>query len=44
MAKNFGRLAIFGVLQELISAIMTEWFSLLGINFCDFQKVPVPTH
>ena len=38
----FCGLAIFGVLQELISAIRTDWFSLLGINFCDFQKFPAP--
>ena len=44
----FGRsicgLAIFCVSQELIFAIKTllrtDWFFLLGINFCDFQNVP----
>ena len=40
----FCGLAIFGVLQELIYAIRTDSFSLLGINFCDFQKVPAPAH
>ena len=25
---------------ELVSAIRTDWFYLLGIYFCDFQKVP----
>ena len=44
----FGRLyfcglAIFCVLRELIFAIRTEWFFLLGINFCDFRKYPVPS-
>ena len=43
--RNFGGvyfcgLAIFCVLRELIFAIRTHWFFLLGINFCDFQKVP----
>ena len=33
-------LAIFCILPELILAIRTDWFFLLGINFCDFQKVP----
>ena len=27
----------------VIFAIRTDWFFLLGINFCDFQKVPVPS-
>ena len=40
----FCGLAILGVLQELISVISTDWFSLLGVNFCDFQKVLAPTH
>ena len=32
------------VLWELIFAIRTDWFFLLGINFCDFQKVyPAPS-
>ena len=35
----FCGLAIFCVLRELIFAIRTDWFFLLGINFCDFQKV-----
>ena len=25
---------------ELVFAIRTDWFYLLGIYFCDFQKVP----
>ena len=29
----------FFVLQELIFVIRTDRFILLGINFCDFQKV-----
>ena len=33
-------LAIFCVLRELISAIRSDWFFFLGINFCDFLKVP----
>ena len=36
----FCGLAIFCVLRELIFAIRTDWFFLLGINFCDFQTVP----
>ena len=40
----FGGLAIFCVLRELISGIRTGWFFLLGINFCDFQKVPITQH
>ena len=39
----FGGLAIFCVLRELIFAIRTDWFFLLGINFCDFRKYPVPS-
>ena len=35
----FCRLAIFCVLRELIFAIRTDWFFLLRVNFCDFQKV-----
>ena len=38
----FCRLAIFCVLRELIVAIRTDWFLLLGINFRDFQN-PVPS-
>ena len=34
----------FCVLRELIFAIRTDWFFLLGINFCDFQKVPSIQH
>ena len=40
----FCRLVIFCVLRELIFAIKTDWFFLLGINFCDFQKVPSTQH
>ena len=36
----FADLASFCVLRELSFAIGTDWFFLLGINFCDFQKVP----
>ena len=36
----FCGLAIFCVLQDLIFAIRTDCFFLLGINFCDFQTVP----
>ena len=32
----FLRHAIFCVLRELIFAVRTDWFYLLGINFCDF--------
>ena len=39
----FCGLAIFCVLWELIFAIRTDWFFLLGINFCDFRKYPVPS-
>ena len=38
----FFGLAILSVLRELIFAIRTDWFFLLGINICDFQKVPMP--
>ena len=34
----------FFVLLELIFAIKTDWLFLLGINFCDFQKVPSAQH
>ena len=40
----FCGLAIFCVLWELIFAIRTDWFFSLGINFCDFQKVPSTQH
>ena len=33
-------LAIFCVLRELIFAIRTDWFFLLGINICAFQIFP----
>ena len=39
---NFCGLAIFCVFQELIFAIRTDWFLLLGIIFCDFREYPVP--
>ena len=36
----FLRIGVFFlVLREIIFAIKTDWFFLLGINFCDFQKV-----
>ena len=43
MERNFCGLAIFCVLRELIFAIRTDWFFLLGIDFCDFRKYPVPS-
>ena len=36
----FCRLAILCILRELLFAIRTDWFFLLEINFCNFQKVP----
>ena len=35
----FCELAIFYVLRELIFAAGTNWFFLLGIDFCDSQEV-----
>ena len=35
----FCGLVTFYVLWEQIFAIRTDWFFLLGINYCDFQKV-----
>ena len=43
LPEFFCGLAIFGVLRELFFAIRTDWFFLLGINFCDFQKIPIPS-
>ena len=40
----FCGLASFCVLRELIFAVRLDWFFLLGINFCDFQKVPSSQH
>ena len=40
----FLRIGDFCVLRELIFAIWTDWFFLLGINFCGFQKVPSIQH
>ena len=40
----FCGLAIFCVLRELIFATRIDWLFLLGINFCDFQKVPSTQH
>ena len=37
-------LAMFCVLREGILAIRTNWFFLLEINSCDFQKVPSTQH
>ena len=31
-------------LRKLILAVRTDWFFLVGINFCDFQKVPNTQH
>ena len=44
VAQNFcGSLFLrngdFCVLGELVLEIMTDWLFLMGINFCDFQKV-----
>ena len=39
----FCGLAILCVLRELIFAIRTDWFFLLGINSCDFRKYPLPS-
>ena len=39
----FCGLAVFCVLWELIFAIRTDWCFLLGINFGDFRKYPVPS-
>ena len=37
----FCRLAILCILGQQISfVIRTDWFCLLEINFCNFQKVP----
>ena len=36
---NFADRRFFCILRELIFAIVIDWFSLLGINFCDFQEV-----
>ena len=41
---HFCGLAIFCVLRQLIFAIRTDCFFLLGINFCDSQKVPSTQH
>ena len=37
----FCELRFFCVLGELIFAIGTDWFFLLGTNFCDFEKIPI---
>ena len=47
VARNVGGSLFFGltilcVLRELIFEIKTDWFFLLGINICDFQKVSMP--
>ena len=39
----FCRSAIFCVLQEQSFAIRNDWCFLLGINFCNFQKYPMPS-
>ena len=49
VARNFCRslflrIGDFSVLRELIFAIRTDWFFLLGRSFCDFQKVPSTQH
>ena len=40
MGVYFCRLVILCVLGELIFAIRTDCFLLLGIDFCAFQKFP----
>ena len=35
--RSYTGLAIFCVLREVIFAIRTDWFFLLGINVCDFH-------
>ena len=40
----FANCRFFCVLRELIFAIRADWFFLLGINLCDFQKVPSTQH
>ena len=37
------RVYVCCTLRELIFAIRTDGFFLLGINFCDFLKCPVPS-
>ena len=44
VARNFYLLVICCVLRELTFVIRADWFFLLGINFCDFQKVPSTQH
>ena len=38
------RVYVCCTLRKLIFAIRTDGFFLLGINFCDFQKVPSAQH
>ena len=45
MARNFCgglflRIGDFLSFARINFAIRTDWFFSLGINFCDFQKVP----
>ena len=42
--KFLRELAIFGDLRDQFFAIRTDWFFLLGIKFCYFQKVPNTYH
>ena len=44
VTRHFCGLASFCVLRELTFAIWTDWFFLLGINLCGFQKVPSIQH
>ena len=49
VARNFCgslclRIVDFWVLRELIFATRKDWFFLLGINFCHFQKAPSTQH
>ena len=37
-------LAIFCVLRGVIFAIRTDWFFLLGTDFCNFQEAPSTQH
>ena len=49
VARNFAGVYLCGlfffcVLRELLFATRKDWFFLLGINFCHFQKVPSTQH
>ena len=44
VAGNFCGSLLLQIGNFLCFAIKTDWFSLLGINFCDFHKVPSTQH